>query len=237
MRAMAAAMAGIMLVGGCAATAPARPLTPQEARMRAQSADFKRTIAEGVGIGMLAGAATGAGIGAAAYGKDRGQGAIVGAIIGGVMGGIAGGIAGNYYAQKKQAYANEEMRLDAIIADLQAQNTSLAQLVDATRTVVQADQQKLDRIQQDLAAQRITRAEADRQLAAIDDNRRVLDQTVRDLQKRKSEWLEVAAEARTDTSSARIASLDAEIATLESRIAEMQTELDALNSRRASVVG
>src|SRR5262245_44060286 len=96
MRAVAATMAGIMLLGGCAPAAPARPLTPQEARMRAQATDFNRTLAEGVGLGLLAGAATGAGIGAAAYGRDRGQGALVGALIGGLVGGIAGGVAGNY---------------------------------------------------------------------------------------------------------------------------------------------
>src|SRR5262245_48805957 len=91
-RAVAATMAGIMLLGGCAATAPPRPLTPQEAQMRAKASDFKRTIAEGVALGALAGAAAGAGIGAAAHPEDRATGAIVGAIIGGVVGGIAGGV-------------------------------------------------------------------------------------------------------------------------------------------------
>lgn len=236
-RAVAAVMAGIMLLGGCAASQPTRPLTPQEARMRAQASDFKRTIAEGVGLGILGGAAVGAGLGAASNRRDRGEGAIIGAIIGGVVGGIAGGFTGHYYAQKKQSYANEEQRLDAIIADLQDQNRSLATLVDATKTVCQADEQKLAQIQSDLAAQRITRAQADRQLKTIDDNREVLEATLADLRKRQSEWREVANEARQDTNSNRIAELDSEIATLESRIAEMEGELNALNSRRASVVG
>src|SRR5262245_7719631 len=112
-RVVAATMAGIMLLGGCAARVPARPLTPQEAQLRAQSRDFKRTIAEGVGLGLLAGAAAGAAIGAAALPQDRATGAIVGAIIGGVAGGIGGGVAGRYTADKKQRYANEEQRLDA----------------------------------------------------------------------------------------------------------------------------
>jgi len=236
-RATAAMMAGVLLFGGCAASAPSRPLTPQEARMRQQSKDFNRTIAEGVGIGILGGAAAGAGIGAAVNSRDRGEGAIIGAIIGGVVGGIAGGMTGKYYADKKATYANEEQRLDAIIADLREQNMSLAELVVATKTVCDADQQKLARIQSDLAAQRITRADADRQLAAIDDNREVLEATIADLKKRRGEWLEVANDARSDTSSNRIAALDAEIATLETRISEMESELNALNSRRASVVG
>jgi len=237
LRAAAALLAGVLLLAGCGPKAPSRPLTPQEVRMRQQAYDFNRTIAEGVGVGILGGAAAGAGIGALANPRDRGEGAIIGAIIGGVVGGIAGGMTGKYYADKKANYANEEQRLDAIIADLQEQNASLAALVDATRAVCDADQQKLARIESDLAAQRMTRAEADRQLAAIDDNREVLAATIKDLQKRRGEWLEIAADARSDTSSNRIAALDAEIATLEARISEMESELNALNSRRASVVG
>lgn len=236
-RGLAIACAGLIGVSGCAATQPSRPLTPAEQRMRAQAADFNRTIAEGVVFGALLGAMAGAATGAAVKSKNRGEGAAIGAAIGALAGGLAGGIAGSYYADKKQQYANEEARLNSIVADLRQQNTELAALVDSTRTVVAEDQRRLDQINQDLAANRITRQQAQRQLADVDGNIRFLQQTVATLKERQADWKAVAESARSDTSSARIQQMDQEINRLEQQISLMESELNALTSRRASVVG
>ena len=236
-RALALARAGLIGAGGCATATPSRPLTPAEQRMRAQAADFNRTIAEGVVFGALLGAMAGAAAGAAVKSKNRGEGAAIGAAIGALAGGVLGGAAGSYYADKKQQYANEEQRLDSILADLRQQNTELAQLVDSTRTVVAADQQRLGQIDHDLAARRISRQQAQQQLAEVDGNIRFLQQTVSTLRERRADWQAVADTARTDTSSARIQQMDQEINRLEQQIQLIEGELNALTSRRASVVG
>lgn len=236
-RAVALLCAGLIGVSSCAVTTPSRPLTPEEQRMRAQAADFNRTIAEGVVFGALLGAMAGAATGAAVKSKNRGEGAAIGAAIGALAGGVLGGAAGSYYADKKQQYANEEQRLNSIIADLRQQNTELAKLVDSTRIVVAADQQRLNQIDQDLASKRISRQQAQRQLAAVDENIRFLQQTVSTLRERRADWQAVADNARADTASGRVQQMDQEIDRLEQQIRLMESELNALTSRRASVVG
>lgn len=242
-RTLAGVLAGVLLLNGCAGLPgasggdPGRPLTPAEQRMRQQASDYNRTIAEGVGVGALAGAAVGAGIGAAASGGNRGKGALIGAAIGGLVGAIGGGLTGQYYAKKKEQYANSEQRLDSVIADLETENQKLESLVADTRTVVAADKAKLDKVQKDLAANRISHQQAQRELAAVDSNRKVLSDTIVNLKKRRDEWREVEQQARQDGTSTKVAQIDREINRLETQIGLMQDELDAINSRRATVVG
>ena len=212
-------------------------MSPEEQRMRQQASDFNRTIAEGVLLGALAGAAGGAGIGAAAHSKNRGEGALIGAAIGAVVGALAGGAAGKYYADKKQRYASEEQRLDSIIADLEKQNTEMEALVSSTHTVVAADKQKLDQIDAELAANKISKAQAQQRLASVDANIKFLGETIENSKKRRDEWKEVATKARADSNTAKIKQLDAQINRLEEQITLMEGELEALTSRRASVVG
>ena len=241
-QALAGVLVVVLLVNGCATASSGgdtgRPLTPAEERMRQQSSDYDRTIAEGIGVGALAGAALGAGIGAAASGGNRGKGAAIGAVIGGLVGAAAGGMTGQYYADKKKQYANEEQLLDSIIADLETENRRLDSLVADTRTVVADDHRKLDQVRSDLAANRVSRQEASRRLAAVDSNRKVLAATIAKLRNRRDEWREVAQKARADgAGNPKVAQIDQEINRLESQVALMQHELDAINSRRSSVVG
>ena len=109
LRVLAAALAALLLVQGCAGisgpAADAPPPTPAEQRLTAQKADYNRTLAEGLVIGTVGGAALGAGIGAAVT-RNRGAGALIGAGIGALAGAMIGGATGNYYAEKKQKYAN-----------------------------------------------------------------------------------------------------------------------------------
>lgn len=197
--------------------------------MRDQANDFNRTILEGAGIGALAGA----GIGAAAC---RGDWSCI--LIGAAAGAAAGSAGGYYYAQKKEGYVNEEQRLDAIIADIRKDNQNLEGLVKDARTVAAADKRKMDQIDKALAANTISQQQAQRELAAVDDNRAVLEDTIANLKDRRAEWSEVAEKARADTDTAKMARLDREIKTLENQIVLLENELDALTTRRrASLVG
>lgn len=227
-----------LLISSCASSngynASGQPLTPAEQRMRAQADDFNRTLVEGVAIGAVAGAALGALAGWAAGG---GRGAAIGAGAGAVGGGLLGGAAGTYYAQKKQQYANSEDRLDAMIAEAKADNAKSETLLQDTRTVVRSDMQKLDQVQREVAARRMSQAQAQKELASVDANRSALQRSIGALTKRRDEWRQAAAEAKRDTSAKQVAQLDAEIQKLDQQISLMQTELNAINARRASVVG
>ena len=242
-RATAVVVAGAMLLASCAGTSgaqftdPGRPLTPAEMRMRQQTSDFNRTLAEGVAIGAVGGAAAGAGIGALAGGDNRGTSALIGAGIGAVLGSLAGYAAGSYYAEKKGRYADQEQLLDAMIADARADNQKTEMLVRDSQTVAVADKQKLDQIKRDLAAKKISHEQAQKELAAVDSNRQVLESSITNLGKRRDEWRQAALEARSDANNPRVAQLDNEINKLDKQIALMQSELDAINARRLTVVG
>lgn len=243
-RTLAAVVAAAVFLASCAQTGgsaqytdPGRPLTPAELRMRQQTNDFNRTLAEGVAVGALTGAAAGAGIGALAGGNNRGSAALIGAGIGALVGSLAGYAAGSYYAKKKGKYADQEQLLDSMIADVQADNQKTQALVQDARTVAAADNQKLDKIKRDVAAKRISQEQAQKELAAIDSNRQVLEQSIASLSKRRDEWRQTAQEARADANNPRLAQLDSEISKLDKQIALMQSELDAINARRVTVVG
>jgi prefoldin subunit 5 len=243
-RATAAVVAGAMLLTSCAGVGggaqfsdPGRPLTPAESRMRQQTNDFNRTLAEGVVVGAVGGAAAGAGIGALAGGDNRGKSALIGAGIGAVLGSLAGYTAGSYYAKKKEKYVDQEQRLDSMIADARADTQKTEALFRDTQTIAAADKQKLDQIKRDLAAKRISQEQAQKELAAIDSNRQALEASIANLAKRRDEWRQAAQEARSDANNPRLAQLDNEIGKLDKQIALMQSELDAVNARRLTVVG
>jgi uncharacterized membrane protein len=231
-------LAGLLAFSACATMSkPNRPLTPEEERMYKQAQDYNKTVAQGILVGAVAGAAVGAGAGAAANSKNRGEGALIGMAIGAVVGALGGGAAGTYYAKKKQQYANKEQRLDAIIADLERQNAELERLVQSTQSVIEADTRKIDEISADLAANRISRKQAEQRLAAVDDNCEFLKQQIKSLKEARDEWIEVAEKARADTNSPKIQKMDEQISRLQLQIGALESELDALTSRRASVVG
>ena len=243
-RAMAAVVAGAMLLTSCAGTGggaqfsdPGRPLTPAEMRMRQQANDFDRTLAEGIAVGAIGGAAAGAGIGALAGGDNRGTSALIGAGIGAVLGSLAGYTAGSYYAKKKGQYTNQEQLLDSMIADARADTQKAEAQFRDSQTIAAVDKRKLDQIKRDLAAKRISQDQAQKELAAIDSNRQVLQASIANLTERRDEWRQAAREARSDANNPRIAQLDHEIDKLDKQIALMQSELDAVNARRLTVVG
>ena len=243
-------VAALLFVQGCAApggtagveedtpvVSGGPPPTRAERRLAAQKSDYNRTLAEGIAIGAVGGAALGAGIGAAASGGNRGMGALIGAGIGALVGSVAGGATGSYYAEKKQRFANEEQRLDSMIADARAYNTKPEATLATTRTMVAEDQQRLATIERDVAAKRISSEQAQRELAGIDRRRHLLETTIASQKARRDEWKQAVAEARIDSQNPKIAEVDQEISKLERQVTLMQSELDALSSRRATVAG
>ena len=231
-RAGVAPLALSLFLTACA-TAPAhleRPLTPAEQRVRDQGSDFNRTIGEGAALGALVGAAIGA-----AAGGGKWQNIVAGA----GAGAVAGGAGGYYYANKKERYFNEEERLDAILVDMRADNQKLEALVADAHTMITADNAAIDQTEHDLAAKRISLAQARKRMAAVDDNRAVLEKTIGGLKERRDEWRRTAAEARRDAgASPKVAEMEREIGTLETQVTRLQRELDQLTTRRrSSVVG
>lgn len=228
-------VACLLLLAGCASNAGpaappevalARPPTPAEKAMRERSFVFSRTIVEGTALG----AGTGALIGAIACKGDPRC-----IVIGILAGGALGGTAGHYYAVKKDRYRNEEQRLDAIIAEIEEQNAIAEAVVADTRSVMAKDAGEVERLHAELSAGRMTREAYDRELAALDLNRKVLQRTVVNLSRRRDEWREVASRVHAESRS-HSEQIDGQIRRMEREIALLNAELDAVTSRRIGPV-
>lgn len=224
LRPVAVSLAATMLLSGCATMGGGnRPMTPEEAKLREQASTYNQTILEGILVGCAAGAATGAVV----SNKNRGQNALIGCAAGGLLGGAAGG----YIADKQEQYATKEQQLDAMIADVKAENERVAAVAATTHKVLAADKARIEAIDSELAAGKITMAQAKTKMAAVDDNSAYVDNTIKEMQKRKQNFIEAAASTKS-SNPGQNKTMSAEITKLEQQIAQLQGERDALVQRR-----
>lgn len=221
---VAASLAACVLLSGCVTTAgdPSQ-MTPAERKMREQADTYNQTVLEG----LLTGCAAGGAIGAVSRSKNRGQNALIGCGIGAVLG--AG--AGAYVADKQEQYASKEEQLDAMIADVRKENERLAGLITTTQQVIADDKARIEQIDKDLAAGKITMDQAKAKMASVDDNTRYLDNTLKELRKRRQTYVDAAAQTKSKNTTQNQAMTE-EITKLEGQIAQLQSERDALVQRR-----
>lgn len=220
---VAIGLAAAIFLSGCVTANDYSQMTPAERKMREQADVYNQTVVEGVILGCL----LAAGVGAAASSNNRGQGALIGCGVGAVVGGGAGA----YIANKQEQYATREQQQDAMIADVRADNERLAGLIGTTRQVIADDKSRIDRIDSDLAAGKITLAQAKTKMAVVDDNTAYLDNTLAELRKRQQTYADAAAQTKTG-SAKQNAAMEVEVAKLEAQIAQLQAERDALVQRR-----
>jgi peptidoglycan hydrolase CwlO-like protein len=149
-----------------------------------------------------------------------------------VLCGVAMGT--NYYLdQRRSQYSNTEQRLDAMIADVRADNQKLQNLTQTARTVMAEDKQQLAKIKQDIAANKVEKTKAQQQIAEIDANTRYLKNTLAELKAREKQWREVASSERA--SGARVDRLDAEINRMQQQIASLESEINELYQQRSAI--
>ncbi len=230
---MVVALSASVMLSACQTTgAGDRPLTASEQRMRDQAATYNQTMAEGALTGCAAGALAGILLGATASNQKKGKNALVGAAIGCAAGAVVGGGVGAYVADKQEKYATKELQLDSMIADVREENQRLAGLITAAQQVVAENKARIDEIDQQLAAGKITMEQAKTKMAAVDDNRSYLDSTLTELHKRRDTYAEAAKQTGAGTPKAKTDAMNTEIASMEKQIAQLEAERDSLVQRR-----
>jgi archaellum component FlaC len=234
-KAVAVSLSASILLSACQTTGGGgeRPLTASEQRMREQAATYNQTVLEGALLGCLGGGLGGAGIGGATGGKDKkGKNALLGAAVGCAVGGAIGGGVGAYVADKQEKFATKEQQLDAMIGDVRGENQRLSGLISSTQQVIADDKARMDQIDQQLASGKITMEQAKKQIASVDDNRAYLDNTIKELRKRKDTYAEAAKQTTNGASKAKADAMNQEIATLEKQISQLEAERNSLVQRR-----
>ncbi|MFC7453442.1 glycine zipper domain-containing protein [Insolitispirillum peregrinum] len=227
MKVTALTLSASLLLSACQTTTNSNgePLSPAEQRLRQQADTYNQTIAEGALLGCVLGGVLGA---ATAQKGNRLQHAAIGCAIGG---GIGAG-AGAYVADKQEKYANKEQQLDSMIADVREENGRLANVIATTEQVVAEDKQRIEQIDKDLAAGKITMDQAKSKMASVDSNTAYLDSTLTELRKRQANYTEAANTLAGKGKSAQAKELNSEITEMERQISQLQAERDSLAKRR-----
>lgn len=233
-KAVAVSLSASLLLSACQTTGGGgeRPLTASEQRMREQASTYNQTVLEGALLGCLAGGLGGAGIGAAGSKNNKGKNTLMGAAIGCAVGGAIGGGVGAYVADKQENYATKEQQLDSMITDVRGENQRLTGLITSVQQVISDDKARMDQIDQQLASGKITLEQAKKQMASVDDNRLYLDNTIKELRKRKDTYAEAAKQTSGGVSKSKTEAMNQEIAALEKQIVQLESERNSLVQRR-----
>lgn len=144
------------------------------------------------------------------------------------------GMGANYYLDQRRAeYSNTEQRLNAMIADVQADNRKLETLTATATDVLNQDRQTLASLKSRLASKQVDQAAARQQLAQVDANTRYLRNTLTNLQKREQEWRQVAAAEQQAPQSKE---LNAEIGRMQKQVISLQDSVQQVEQQRAAIV-
>ena len=228
-RATALVVCAAMLLSACQTTqVDTANMTPEERRLHEQSQMMQRTTWEGAAAGVIVGALLGALL-TRGDGKRRMQGAAIGAAAGGLLGAAAG----HYVGQKKQTYANEEARIDSMTSDVKAENANMERYVATARDVMKADTAKIETLEKQVASGQVSKDEASRRLASVDNNTAEIRRTIASMKEKQDVYSQALADARASGGNrAQTAAMEKEIGALRQQIAELEGDLDTLVKRR-----
>jgi hypothetical protein len=201
---------------------------------------------ETVGVATVAGAFLAALLGAAAgavLSKDSGRGAATGAIIGGVAGGALGAASGVQTAEQKKYYAVQLARYDCQLEAARTENANLKASGEALQNSVDTLTGQLDQLEDDYANKRITKAQADKELASIDESSAALKTRMASMKANSEEYEQFAAQTqqtaqgtRRKIDEQRVDELDQQIADMRDQNEDLEREYDKLVERRKAVV-
>ena len=200
-------------------------VTADERLLHEQSDSFvSENVFGGAGTGAFLGAVAGAFLGAAFGGnaKSVGYGAAAGAIGGAIIGGVDG------YLQAKEAryQANLVLMERSVAADVRSDNQRLSQLLQTSSRVVEADKQKLGRLQAQVAARQVTLDRARAEAAAVRENSGTIEETLKNAREKRDNYVD----ARNHLGGGVTGELDMEIRQLNNEIEALEQQVAALNA-------
>lgn len=231
---VAVMLTGVGLTGiglsGCVSTMPntgasgtsyGGGYTSAEQDLRQQSQLFSRTSMQGCVAGAAAGALLGLLVDSMQ--QDDRKNSRRNKVLIGAAGGCAAGMAANVYVQnKRNQYYSSEARINAMIAEVRADNQRLSNLVATTRDVIADDRRRIAEVDRQYRDKQISAAEARAQLARVKENRRLLDNTIGGAREKEANWREIAAIEKRD--GAQTARLTTEINQYKKQLATLEAE-------------
>ena len=210
-----------MAVAGCASNY--ENMTADEKLLHEQSDSFvEENVIGGAATGAIIGAIAGALLGVAIGGDAESAG--YGAAAGLGAGAIVGGVDGYLQAKEAQEGANQVLMARSVAEDVRKDNQKLAAVLQTTTRVVEADKQKLARLQEQVASNQITLDEARDKAASVRENSEVIEDVLSDAREQRDKYIDARNQLVYG------AELDGEINRLNSEIAELERQLTSLNT-------
>jgi hypothetical protein len=152
-RGIAALMACIMLLTGCANQFAGVNLTPAQQQLKQANDRFSQTVGEGVVVGALALGLLGAGVGALAGGK---KGALIGLAAGAAVGGAVGAALGYNVARNNYAQSKTEQNLRQLIAEATQDASAYHRSAAASRDIAAEAHTRIAALDAQYRAKKIT---------------------------------------------------------------------------------
>jgi len=138
-----------------------------------------------------------------------------------------------YLDNQRSKYANKEQRLNASIADVQADNQKLQRATTVAKSVIADDRQMLTQLQKDIAAKKVDQATVTKKLGGVDANIASLRKKLADMNSREKQWKDVSTFEQKDGNNT--AQLDTDIGQMRTQVASLQSELDSLYTQRTAL--
>jgi len=228
---LGSAVAGALLLTGCASTGSTTLGANQSADPRLTQGNDAQFFSKSGYQACAAGAAVGI-AGCMLSGTSNRTACMITAGIGAC--GVAMGA--NYYLdQRRSEYASTTERLEVMSQDIQKDTQRVIARTETARQVMADDRARIERLETEIAEQRIDQEAAERELAAIDSNISILRRDLGNMQRSVTEYEEVAESEREVASPAEIAKVEQEIKVMNQQVAALQQEVDDLYGMRSAI--
>ncbi|MEJ8849967.1 hypothetical protein [Variovorax rhizosphaerae] len=223
-------LAGCQAPGPTAGSSPAgaqsQSLSPAEMQLREDEERFNNTVISAVLTGAAGGALLGGVLGAVTGRKDK-KSILTGAAAGAVVGGTALGIDGYLTAKKEQAGRQNVRAAQAAAADVQQDNNRLQAYLDTSSRVLAEGQARLAKLQRDIAAKKVSTAEAQQARAREEKNIASMNQTLTQARKTRQEYAEASEKLKGSRENTR--DMDGEIRRMDQQIGQLESTVSAYN--------
>ncbi|NUF50367.1 hypothetical protein [Gilliamella sp. ESL0250] len=184
------------------------------------------------------------------FSKSAWQSCAIGAGLGGIGCMLAGGKTGvclasaavgcgvlmgaNYYLDSKRAeYADDEMRLDVYIQDVQKNTYEVQAVTETAKAVLDKNLATLKVLNNQIKNDTVNKKQAQNDLTQIDANIAYLRDKLKRMKKVENDWVSISSEERQ--SGVRVSRLDQQISQLHKQIAVLENQINLVTKQRSAV--
>lgn len=142
----------------------------------------------------------------------------------------------NYYLdQRRSEYANTNQRLHMMSQDIKQDSAQIVARTATVQQVIADDKATLAKIEQDMKNKTADQAKVQQEIAKVDSNIGVMRRDLANMQKKVSEYQDVARMERSAGAGKDVVEVEVEIAQMLAKVNNLEQEVDGLYSQRSAI--